>query len=138
MAPGRAEKEEPMKSIGKPLLMLILVATLLGISGCDKHYVDVYINENGKLVLMDNDPGKYIETLFVFPGDFVVFNNMSGEKVTLGFTKEGLFGTTTEVLEPNTRIILEVQAGAPPDAEIAVAGDGWPSTGPKVKVGEGP
>ncbi len=127
-----------MKSIGKPLLMLILVATLLGVIGCDKHYVDVYINEDGKVVLMDNVPGTDIETLFVFPGDFVVFNNMSTEKVTLGFTKEGLFGTTTEVLEPNTRIILEVQAGAPSDAEIAVAGGEWPSTGPKVKVGEGP
>ncbi len=127
-----------MKSIGKPLLMLILVATLLGVSGCDKHYVDVFINEDGKVVLMDNVPGTEIETLFVFPGDFVVFNNMSGEKVTLGFTKEGLFGTTMEDIEPHSRIILEVQAGAPSDAEIAVAGDEWPSTGPKVKVGEGP
>jgi hypothetical protein len=119
------------------LALLLVAAALLLVVGCSKHYVDVYINEDGKIVLLNNDPTT-IEELFVFPGDFVVFNNMSGQEATLGFSAEGLFGTTTEVLGPNQRVILEVQAGAPAETEIAVSGAGWPSTGPKVKVGEGP
>ena len=126
-----------MKSIRFPILLFVLVAVLLSLGGCDKHYVDVYINKDGKFVQMDNDPDNYIRTLVVFPGDFVAFNSMRDKKITLGFP-EGLFETTSVVLEPGHRVILEVLAKEPMEGDIGLAGEDIPSTGPKVKVGEGP
>jgi len=126
-----------MKFIRFPILLLVLVTILLSLGGCDKHYVDVYINEEGKFVQMDNDPGNYIRTLIVYPGDFVAFNSMRSTNITLGFP-EGLFETTSVVIEPGRRVILEVLAEGHMEGEIGLAGEDIPSTGPQFKVGEGP
>ncbi len=130
-----------MKSIRFPIFLLVLVATLLLVSGCSKHYVDVYINEQCLFSTLDNGE---IETLMVFPGDYVIFNN-AREKPTpttqrwvdLTFPA-GLFELTTVRIEPGHRVILKVIADGPMSGVLGISGPSCPSGSPEFKVGEGP
>lgn len=139
-----------MKSIRIPVLLLLLAGVLLLMGGCYRHYVDVYINNECILVTMDNG---VIETLLVFKGDFVVFNNLNEESESSGPTyvdlhlPEGMFDES-EVsdlrtdenairVQPGKRVILEVISDGPIEGLISITGD-CPTGTPKVKVGEEP
>ncbi len=131
-----------MKSIRSTIFILVLLAAVLLVSGCSKHYVDVYINEQCLMSTMDNDE---ILTLMVFPGDYVIFSNTREELsdvdekwVELSFP-DGLFEVDMVRIEPGHRVILEVIADGPlSNTRMGINGPNCPSGGPDVKVGEGP
>jgi len=127
-----------MKSIRIPLFLLLMAAALLLVSGCSKHYVDVYINEAGLPVTLDNEPETAIDPLWVFPGDYVIFNNMrADEEVILRFPS-GMFELDTVTIEAGHRKILKVIADGPMTGTLTITGDGIPAGNPEVIVGEDP
>ena len=126
-----------MKSIRFPLLLWVMMMVLLLVGGCSKHYVDVYINEDCKLVLLDSDPDAYIDPLVVFPGDYVIFNNLNSDDVKLVFPS-GLFEVGDTLIESGHRVIFKVIADSLPLGSIRISSPTCPSTNPKVIVGEDP
>jgi hypothetical protein len=125
-----------MKSIRIPLLLLVLVAVLLLMAGCSKHYVDVYINEEKALVTLANC--KAIKPLWMFPGDYVIFNNTREIHWVMLEFPEGMFEVTkTDTIWPGHRVILKVTATGKMEGIISVISDG-PIGNPEAKVGEDP
>ncbi len=132
--PGEGQKEENMKSIRFSLSLLLLLAVLLVVGGCSKHYVDVYINERCALVAIDNDTA--IDPLVVFPGDYVIFNNLRDEPVELNLPI-GMFEEDNVTISAGKRVILKViETGHREESMNIVCDDG--SGTPKVVVGDDP
>ena len=117
------------------LVVLVFVYVIWVTSGSDKHYVDVYINSQCKLVTLDNDAE--IPELFFFPGDFVIWNNMSGDEVELDFP-DGWFSEDPVIVPKDQRVIVEVVRDAPGSSTISVICDGGGSGAPAVKIGDDP
>jgi hypothetical protein len=128
-----------MKNIRMRMMLGVglLLATLLVVGGCSRHYVDVYLNEIGSLVLLDGDPDNIIDPLWVYKDDYVIFNNTRSKAITLTFPL-GMFEVDEVVVDGGRRAILQVVADGPSEGTISVSGDGIPAGSPKVKVGEGP
>lgn len=139
-----------MKSTCSKAVLTVLVLILMGAAGCNheecesKHYVDIYINEVCDPVTLEND--EEIDVLFVYPGDYVIFNNMRAAKsVTIEFPP-GMFELDEVEIEAGHRAILQVIADGPleddpadpSDDRLTIRGDGCPSGNPQAKVGEGP
>lgn len=116
--------------------LVLIVAALMFSGGCARHYVDVYINENCVLVLLDDDPTNVIEDLFVFEGDYVVFNNTKDSAVELTFPL-GIFEVDSIEVAAHSRVFVKVVGEALSEGTIGISGD-CPAGAPKVKVGEGP
>lgn len=72
-----------MKSTRISLIVFMLLAFLLLAAGCDRHYEDVYINDECLLVEKDNET--VINPLELSVGDEVIFNNMNDYEVQLIF-----------------------------------------------------
>ena len=123
-----------MKSIRFLLLLLALAATLLLAVGCSKHYVDVYINDKCLLVTLEND--EIIDPLVVFPGDYVIFNNLTDEEVVMNLPDD-MFSKDDVTIPAGKRVILKVIQKDPVTKEISIDCDGGSSL-PKVRVGEDP
>lgn len=119
------------------LVLLLALAALLLVNGCSKHYVDVYINDDCILVTIDNEPETGIDPLWVYPGDYVIFNNMKDDDVEMVFPT-GLFEEDRVEIEAGHRKILKVVADGPMEGPISISGDGCGAGIPKVKVGEDP
>ena len=127
-------------------VLVVLAAALLLVTGCSRHYVEVYINEECLPATADMDN---IKTLWVFPGDYVVFINARevpevpegqtppGRWVKLTFP-DGMFEENEVRIDPGKRVILKVIADGPMEGLIAVTGPTCPLGSPEVKVGEGP
>lgn len=125
-----------MKSIRITLLLFVLAATLLLVAGCDKHHVDVYINDEYAFVNMDN--GNQIKTLWWHPGDYVSFNNISTDKeFTLEFPAGMFEKDKTDIIKPGQRVTLQVIAKEPMEGAISFDPES-PIGNPDAKVGEGP
>ena len=123
-----------MKSIRLSLLFLLLTAALLLVAGCSRHYVDVYINDDCFLVTMEND--KIIDPLLVFPGDYVVFTNITGHKVELNLP-DGMFSEDDVEIAAGKRVILEVIQKDPGERSMVIVCTGGTGS-PRVVVGEDP
>jgi hypothetical protein len=137
--PGVGPNEEDDMRYGRfgtLLGLTLIVAALVFSGGCSRHYVDVYINEICALVYLDNDPESVIEDLFVFEGDYVIFNNTKDTAVELTFPV-GLFEVDEIVVEGHSRVFVKVIGAALSEGTIGISGD-CPAGAPKVKVGEGP
>lgn len=117
-------------------LLLALVALLL-VNGCSKHYVDVYINEDCILVDLENESETGIDPLWVYPGDYVIFNNMKEHDVDM-VLPPGMFELDLVEIEAGHRVILKVVADGPMEGPISISGHGCGAGIPKVKVGEDP
>ena len=122
-------------------IWLLLMAGLLFWGGCSRHYIEVYIDEEGRLATADLD---HIKPLLVFPGDYVVFINTRVPPepgvprwVELDFP-EGFFDVESVKIDPGKRAIVKVIADGPLSGNIQVSGPGIPMGDPEVKVGEGP
>ena len=104
---------------------------------CDKHYVDVYIDDDGIPYTLERDTG--IDELLVFPGDYVVWNNAGEGEVKLMFPGDNWFGQNSVTISPNKRVILRVASNAAGNASYTISCSGNPGVGsPKVKIGEIP
>lgn len=125
-----------MKPIRTQFFLMVMVAVLLLISGCDKHHIDIYINDELAFVHMSN--GKEIETLWVFPGDFVSFTNISQEKeFSLEFPAGMFEKDKTDIIKPGHRVTLEVISKVPMEGDISFFPES-PVGNPEAKVGEEP
>jgi hypothetical protein len=127
-----------MKVTRLVLVLLLTLTALLLVNGCSKHYVDVYINEICMPVTLENDPETAIDPLWVFPGDYVIFNNMREEDLVEMVFPTGLFEVERVEIEAGHRVILKVVAEGPMEGPISISGDGCGAGIPKVKVGEDP
>jgi len=92
-----------MKPIRSVLLMVLILGVLQLLSGCApkgtveiNHYVDLYVNEDLKYVTLEND--KPIENFMVFPGDIVIINNLTKDKVVVEVPR-GMFESSNELFE---------------------------------------
>jgi hypothetical protein len=109
---------------------------LMNLGGCEsKHYVDVYVASDCQLYLMDR--AAPLDPLMVFPGDYVIFNNMTDAEVKLD-PYDGIFDKDEATIAPFKRVTLKViHPGDLKDKNIVITCTGG-STGPKVHVGEDP
>lgn len=126
----------------KPVRTSIVIGLLIIVVGgiwwllkcCDKHYVDVYINSECQLVTLEND--EPIPELLVFPGDHVIWNNMSGAVVELNLPA-GWFAEDHVFIPVDQRVTLKVLRDPPGQASITITGTCGAGT-PGVKIGEDP
>ena len=101
---------------------------------CDKHFVDVYINSKCDLVTLDNDQA--IPLLLIFPGDFVIWNNLSEGLVTLNLP-EGWFEVDYVEIPIGQRVILELIKEEVADGSVTIGGT-CGSAAPALKIGDEP
>jgi hypothetical protein len=123
-----------MKTI-RFVLVLMLLAVLLVVAGCDKHYVDVYINDECAMVAIDNDTA--IDPLMVFPGDYVIFNNISGDSVIIDLPDDWFEEDLVSILK-DKRVILKVIRTDPGRSDMGISCTIGGAGAPKVVVGEEP
>ena len=116
-----------------PVITIILVVWVFWFGGVDKHYVDVYFNDECKIVTLD---GGVIETLFVFPGDFVIWNNPNEFTIKLNLPPSWFEEDYVEI-PSDQRVTLEVIRTTPGLEGFSIEGD-CPGAVPKVRIGEGP
>ena len=126
-----------MKTIRYPvfLLMLVMTATLFLIGGCSRHYVDVYIDNDCLLKTLETD--KSIDVLLVFPGDYVIFNNLTNGNVELNLPV-GMFEKDKVIVAGGSREILKVIMKEPFEDYMNIECDTGGSGTPKVVIGEEP
>jgi|GEM_PF-6532706 len=123
-----------MKSIRLTIVFFVLAVSLLLMGGCSRHYVDVYVNNQCYLVNLDNDTA--IESLLVFKGDYVIFNNLGDNEVELNLP-DGVFERDKVTISPGKRVILKVIMNGPHSKNMNIECTGG-SGSPKVVVGEEP
>jgi len=123
-----------MKSKRFVLILLLILAALLLMNGCSRHYVDVYINEDCALVAIDNDTA--IDPLTVFVGDYVIFNNLTDDKIELSFPP-GIFEVDHVTIAGGKRVIVKV-VKAVPEGDSMTIGCREFTGSPKVVVDEDP
>ncbi|MFH1754385.1 MAG: hypothetical protein ABIA59_01665 [Candidatus Latescibacterota bacterium] len=91
---------------------LIVLGLILPISSC-KEFVSgyiIFIDEEGCVPKgMDGNP---IKTLWVFPGDKVVWINTSSELAAIEFDNASIFGSLRLNIDPGKRLISTVQKDA--------------------------
>ena len=87
--------------------------------------------------LLDGDPNVYIDPLVVYPGDYVIFNNLKADDVKLIFPPD-LFEVGETLIEGGHRAIFKVISDGLPLGAIRISAPSVPSTNPKVIVGEDP
>ena len=104
---------------------------------CDKHFVDVYLKNDGLPYTQSMGPDS-IETLLLFPGDYVIWNNTAESDATLGFGgNTSWFGVGTATIPKNQRLILQVTETASGSGDYTInIGPGQGT--PKVKIGDDP
>ena len=138
-----------MKSIKTTVLMMFLVTVLGLLSGCGPeyaklesddfyHFVDVYVNEDLEYVTLENDKG--IGALLIFPGDILIINNLTKDKVVIDLVP-GVFETELQqvTIEGNRRVGLRVLKEAKLDGAFrSTKNDLIIDASPKVVIGEGP
>jgi len=123
-----------MKSIRLILFLVVLVASLLLVGGCSRHYVEVYINDKCEMVTLVNHD--IINPLYVFKGDYVIFTNISKVEVELNLP-DGVFEKNDVTIAVGKRVILKVIRNGPYEKPMNIECSG-PSGEPKVFVGEEP
>ena len=128
-------REDHMKNVRIILAVVVLVAALLTVGGCSRHYVDLYINDDCVLVQLDNDV--VINPLVVFEGDYVMFISLREKAVTISLDP-AMFDTGTIELAPGASAVVKVIGDPEMEGAISLSGDGCPSVPPKVVIGEGP
>ena len=129
-----------MKSIRIPMFLLVLLAAMLmvGCSALEYHFVDVYIND--ECLPFTLAKAGAIETLWVFPGDQVIFTNTRDKEVVMTFTT-GIFEVDEIALKPGKRVILKVISPGLKEGTVTLTtidGSKCPDGTPKVVVCEGP
>jgi hypothetical protein len=92
---------------------LLLIALIFPLSSC-KEVVPGYI------VFIDDDgcvaksiDGKPIETLWVFPGDKVIWINTGSDTKNVKFENSNVFGTLQVTIAAESRVITTVKKGDP-------------------------
>jgi len=115
-------------------VIAIIVVWIFWFGGGDKHYVDVYIGGDCLPYTMEQDLA--IETLFVFKGDYVIWNNTASGEVDLDFP-EGMFEEDEVTIPAKQRVILKVLGPGDGSPEYTIKCTGGSAT-PKVEVGEEP
>jgi len=117
------------------LVVVVFLAIIIWIiPGSDKHYVDVYIGSDGNLYTHAMGP-QAIDPMFVVPGDYVAWNNLTDQEANLTFEDPDWFGVATAKVGPYERLILKFHGGVDGSTTIDV-GPGMGS--PDLKVGDGP
>ena len=103
---------------------------------CDKHFTDVYFKTDGKQY--SHPYGVVaVEELFVFRGDYVVWNNPTDTKANLEFEDSSWFGVSVATVEANGRLIMEVSESATGGGDYSIT-IGTDSGSPSIKVGDDP
>lgn len=99
------------------------------------HWVDVYINDAKECFTVGNV--KVNGAILLFEGDYLIYNNIGKEKVTLELP-EGWFEESEVTIEPNKRKALKVIIKGPAEGDIAIIGEEMIRGTPNMKVGEEP
>lgn len=119
---------------------VLLAGVILSAGGCEQPptYI-VYIDQVGcKAKTWDGD---YIDPLWLFPGDRVIWVNRSSEDKTVSFEDETIFGEKEWTIAPGKRVTMFVKEGSEGvhDYNIIPSDTGeCPPGSPQAKVGEDP
>jgi len=116
-------------------LALLLVAAI--VAGCESPPTHMfYIDEQGCYATgVDGDP---IETLWMFPGDQVIWINRTSRDMTVSFENDAIFGVSEFTVPGGKRVILTVKADEAVTVDYSITPcDGAPGT-PKAAVGDSP